>query len=77
MAEYEKDFIMRQAKDLAKGLGNFLEQESIDQIIDLGQESSMQNRQKVQLDGFIENELEQFKKERKTIKNHHLEDEDS
>lgn len=70
MAEYEKDFIMRQAKDLAKGLGNFLEQESIDQIIDLGQDSSMQNRQKVQLDGFIENEFEQLKKEHKTIKNH-------
>lgn len=57
MAEYEKDLIMRQAKDLAKGLGRFLEQESIDQIINIDQESSNKNKEKkkVQLDNFIEN----------------------
>ncbi|GCF95917.1 hypothetical protein NRIC_38080 [Enterococcus florum] len=67
MTEYEKDFIMRQAKDLAKGLGNFLEQESIDQIIDVGQDSSIQNGQKVQLDDFAKNDLEPLEKSEKRL----------
>ncbi|MGM0212906.1 hypothetical protein [Enterococcus sp. AZ109] len=64
MAEYEKDFVMRQAKDLAKGLSQFLEQDAIDQILDVNQEST----QKKQLDKFIENELERIKKDE--AKNH-------
>ncbi len=64
MAEYEKDFLMRQAKDIAKGLSQFLEQDAIDQILDVDQEST----QKQQLDKFIENELEQVKKDE--VKNH-------
>ncbi|MGG5318774.1 hypothetical protein [Enterococcus sp. AZ072] len=59
MAELEKDFMLRQAKDLAKGLGKFLEQESIDEILQMDQASN----QKQPLDQFIENELERFKEE--------------
>ena len=54
MAEYEKDFIMRQSKDLAKGLSQFLEQDS--------------KHNKVNLDKFIENELERFKRDQEAIK---------
>lgn len=63
MAEYEKDFIMRQSKDLAKGLSKFLEQDSIDQILDVDQ-----NDNKVNLDKSIENELERFKRDQEVIK---------
>ena len=63
MAEYEKDFIMRQSKDLAKGLSQFLEQDSIDQILDVDQKHN-----KVNLDKFIENELERFKRDQEAIK---------
>lgn len=62
MAEYEKDFIMRQSKDLAKGLSQFLEQDSIDQILDVDQKHN-----KVNLDKFIENELERFKRDQEAI----------
>ncbi|MDT2599789.1 hypothetical protein P7D85_08390 [Enterococcus hulanensis] len=63
MAEYEKDFIMRQSKNLAKGLSQFLEQDSIDQILDVDQKHN-----KVNLDKFIENELERFKRDQEAIK---------
>ena len=63
MAEYEKDFIMRQSKDLAKSLSKFLEQDSIDQILDVDQ-----NDNKVNLDKSIENELERFKRDQEAIK---------
>ncbi|MHC5250000.1 hypothetical protein [Enterococcus sp. LJL90] len=46
MAEYEKDFILRQHKDLAKALSAFLEDTSVDDIMQWEQE----NGQKYQSD---------------------------
>jgi hypothetical protein len=40
MPEFEKDFILRQTKELAKGLGKFLEQDSVDEILQYEQETS-------------------------------------
>ncbi|MBE9886156.1 hypothetical protein G8B50_00325 [Enterococcus durans] len=40
MGEYEKDFVLRQAKDIAKALGKFVEQDSLYEIIQLDKEST-------------------------------------
>ena len=57
MAEFEKDFMLRQAKDLAKGLGSFLEQESIDEILKMDQVSN----QKQKRTRFTETDVKQIK----------------
>lgn len=57
MAEFEKDFMLRQAKDLAKGLGSFLEQESIDEILKMDQASN----QKQKRTRFTETDVKQIK----------------
>lgn len=48
MAEFEKDFMLRQAKDLAKGLGAFLEKDSIDEILQLDQQDEKNKLKKLQ-----------------------------
>lgn len=46
MAEFEKDFMLRQAKDLAKGLSSFLSKDSVDEILHLDQQDARKNRLK-------------------------------
>lgn len=50
MAEFEKDFMLRQAKDLAKGLGAFLEDDSLDELLEMDQ----QKQAKRELDSWIQ-----------------------
>lgn len=38
VAEYEKDFVLRQTQMLAKGLGAFLKKDSIDEILSIKKE---------------------------------------
>lgn len=57
MAEFEKDFMLRQARDLAKGLGSFLEQESIDEILKMDQASNQEQK----LSRFTETDSKQVK----------------
>ncbi|KAF1299313.1 hypothetical protein BAU15_01310 [Enterococcus sp. JM4C] len=40
MAEYEKDYVLRQTKLMVKGLGAFLDKDSVDEILSLDQEDS-------------------------------------
>ncbi|EOL41638.1 hypothetical protein [Enterococcus phoeniculicola] len=43
MAEYEKDFVLRQTQMLAKGLGAFLKKDSIDEILSIKKEEQKNN----------------------------------
>lgn len=36
MAEYEKDYVLRITKDMAKGLSAFLKDSSVDEILQVG-----------------------------------------
>ena len=44
MVEFEKDFVMRQVKDIAKGLRGFLTEDSIDEILQVDQEDAQENK---------------------------------
>lgn len=57
MPEFEKDFVLRQAKNLAKSLGGFLSQESIDEILQVDE----QNGEQQKLDELTEDELRESK----------------
>lgn len=59
MAEFEKDFVVRQAKDLAKSLGGFLTQDTVDEIL----QTNEQDKHQQQLNSFIENEIKKFEEE--------------
>lgn len=49
MPEFEKDFVLRQAKDLAKSLGGFLTQDSIDEILQMDEkEADPKNEESVE-----------------------------
>lgn len=44
MAEYEKDYVLRIAKDMAKGLSAFLEDSSVDDILQVGDHKESQQK---------------------------------
>lgn len=46
MAEYEKDFVLRQTQILAKGLGAFLKKDSVDDILSIKKEEQQNDLEK-------------------------------
>ena len=45
MAEFEKDYVMRQTKLAVKGLSVFLKDESVDEIMQLDEQQSGQEKE--------------------------------
>jgi hypothetical protein len=45
MAEFEKDYVMRQTKLAVKGLSVFLKDESVDEIMQLDEQQSGQKKE--------------------------------
>lgn len=59
MAEYEKDFMLRQAKQMADLLGSFMDKESVEDIMEMDQEQGQKLRQEKhkQLIGQLSNQV--------------------
>lgn len=63
MAEFEKDFIMRQTKDMAKALAKFTES-NVDDLLQLDEKQAEQTEESQEMSGIKRaEELESLKKE--------------
>lgn len=63
MAEFEKDFIMRQTKDMAKVLAKFTES-NVDDLLQLDEKQAEQTEESQEMSGIKRaEELESLKKE--------------
>lgn len=60
MAEYEKDFMLRQTKAMAEGLAKFLGKEKADEVM---KQDVKEDKHKEEQDEKIALEIEKFKKE--------------
>lgn len=64
MAEFEKVFIMRQTKDMAKALAKFREKDAVDDVLQMDEKQTDQTDDyQATLDGKIAEELARFKQE--------------
>ncbi|MBP1039486.1 hypothetical protein I6N95_00560 [Vagococcus sp. BWB3-3] len=61
MAEFEKDFIMRQTKDMAKALAKFMEKDDVDDLLKLDEKHTDQVEDHVDVDAKIAEELVRLK----------------
>ncbi|MHC5226730.1 DUF6483 family protein [Enterococcus sp. LJL99] len=65
MADYEKDFILRQTKAMTEGLAKFLGKEKADEVM---KQDEKEDKHKKELDKQIASELEKFKNEAETTR---------
>lgn len=66
MPEYEKDFMLRQAKQMADLLGSFMDKESVEDIMEMDQEQGQKLKQEKhkQLVGQLSNQVNETNQKR-------------
>lgn len=66
MPEYEKDFMLRQAKQMADLLGSFMDKESVEDIMEMDQEQGQKLKQEKhkQLIGQLSNQVNETNQKR-------------